>query len=96
MGARVGMRCVIYASVDTVTEEHAVNTHVYKIIELVGSSTQSSDDAIRRAIGRAAETMRHLDWYEVVENRGHIVNGTVAHYQVKLRVGFRLEEPGHH
>lgn len=65
--------------------------HVYKMIELVGSSQSGTDDAIRNAISRASETMRNLDWYEVLESRGHIENGKVAHYQVKLKVGFRLE-----
>jgi hypothetical protein len=67
-----------------------MSAHVYKIIELVGSSPTSSDEAIRNAIERAAETVTHLDWFEVKESRGHIENGRVAHYQVVLRVGFRL------
>jgi flavin-binding protein dodecin len=66
--------------------------HVYKRIELVGSSTVSSDDAIQRAIARAAETVKNLDWFEVDQIRGHIKDGKIAHYQVLLRVGFRLEQ----
>ena len=66
--------------------------HVYKRIELVGSSTTSVDDAIQTAIARAAETLKHLDWFEVDQIRGHIQDGKVAHYQVLLRVGFRLEQ----
>jgi dodecin len=66
--------------------------HVYKRIELVGSSTVSSDDAIQRAIARAAETVKNLDWFEVDQIRGHIKDGRIAHYQVLLRVGFRLEQ----
>jgi flavin-binding protein dodecin len=69
-----------------------MNDHIYKIIELVGSSTTSSDDAIRNAISRANESIRHLDWFEVVETRGHLHDGKVAHFQVKLKVGFRLDE----
>ena len=65
--------------------------HVYKLLELVGSSTSSTDDAIRNAIETAAETVRHIDWFEVVETRGHVADGKVAHYQVTLKVGFRLE-----
>jgi hypothetical protein len=61
------------------------------MIELVGSSATGVDDAIRSAVERAAKSMRHLDWFEVTETRGHIVDGKVAHYQVKLKVGFRLE-----
>lgn len=65
--------------------------HVYKVIEIVGSSTQSSDDAIQQAIAKAGETLHNLDWFEVVEIRGHIANAKVAHYQVKLKIGFRLD-----
>lgn len=64
---------------------------VYKIIEIVGSSTKSSDDAIQQAIAKASESLRNLDWFEVVETRGHIVEAKVAHYQVKLKIGFRLD-----
>ncbi|WP_323000800.1 dodecin [Denitromonas sp.] len=68
-----------------------MSAHVYKIIELAGSSPTGSDDAIRNAIARASKTVEHLDWYEVIESRGHIVDGKIAHYQVKLKVGFRLD-----
>ncbi|MFQ5756654.1 MAG: dodecin [Acidiferrobacterales bacterium] len=67
-----------------------MSEHVYKKVELVGSSTKGTDDAIRNAIKRASATLQHLDWFEVVETRGHIQDGEVAHYQVTLRVGFRL------
>ncbi|GAA4335021.1 dodecin family protein [Pigmentiphaga soli] len=66
--------------------------HIYKQIELVGSSTVSSDDAIRNAIERATRTLRHLDWFEVLQIRGHIAQGGIAHWQVVLKVGLRLEE----
>lgn len=65
--------------------------HVYKLVELVGSSTISTDDAIRKAIEMTSETLRHIDWFEVIETRGHVVQGKVAHFQVTLKVGFRLE-----
>ena len=65
--------------------------HVYKMLELVGSSTTSTDDAIRNAIETAAKTVRHIDWFQVLETRGHVANGKIAHYQVTLKVGFRLE-----
>jgi len=65
--------------------------HVYKLVELVGSSTASTDDAIRNAIETAAKTLRHIDWFEVIETRGHVADGKVAHFQVTLKVGFRLE-----
>ncbi|VCU70747.1 hypothetical protein PIGHUM_02823 [Pigmentiphaga humi] len=66
--------------------------HVYKQIELVGSSAQSSDDAIRNAVERAGMTMRHLAWFEVTQLRGHIEEGKIAHWQVCLKVGLRLED----
>ena len=65
--------------------------HVYKMVELVGSSPTGTDDAIRNAIAQASATLRHLDWFEVVETRGQISDGKVAHFQVKLKVGFRIE-----
>jgi flavin-binding protein dodecin len=61
------------------------------MIELVGSSPTSSDEAVRNAIARASETLKNLDWFELVETRGHLVDGKIAHFQVKLKVGFRLE-----
>ena len=67
-----------------------MSEHVYKLIELVGSSTTGTDDAIRNAIETAALTLRHIDWFEVVETRGHVVDGRIGHYQVTLKVGFRL------
>ena len=68
-----------------------MSNHVYKQVELVGSSDSSSDDAIRQAIETAARTLRHIDWFEVIGTRGHVVEGKVAHFQVTLKVGFRLE-----
>ena len=64
---------------------------VYKLVELVGSSKTSSDDAIRNALATASKTLRRMDWFEVVQTRGHIVDGQVAHFQVTLKVGFRIE-----
>jgi hypothetical protein len=68
-----------------------MSEHVYKTIELVGSSTTSPDDAVRAAVARAAETVRNLRWFEVVDTRGNIENGRVAHWQVTLKLGFTLE-----
>lgn len=68
-----------------------MSDHVYKVIELVGSSSKSSDDAIQQAVAKANKSLHNLDWFEVVETRGHIVEGKIGHYQVKLRVGFRLD-----
>jgi flavin-binding protein dodecin len=68
-----------------------MSEHVYKLVELVGSSTTSTDDAIRNAVATATRTLRHVDWFEVTETRGHVADGKVAHFQVTLKVGFRLE-----
>ncbi|XVQ07787.1 dodecin [Spirillospora sp. CA-255316] len=64
----------------------------YRVTEIVGTSPDSVDDAVRNGIRRAGQTLRHLDWFEVTEVRGQIVDGEVAHYQVGLKVGFRLED----
>lgn len=69
-----------------------MSNHVYKLLELTGSSTQSSDDAIRRAIAKAHETVRSIQWFQVTETRGHVVEGQVAHWQVTLKVGFTLDD----
>ena len=65
--------------------------HVYKTLELTGSSPTGIEDAVRTAIGKANETVRNMQWFEVVETRGHIADGKVAHWQVTLKVGFTLE-----
>lgn len=69
-----------------------MSAHVYKLVELVGSSTVGTDDAIQQAIQTAAKTLRHIDWFEVMGTRGHVAEGKVAHYQVTLKVGFRLAD----
>jgi dodecin len=67
--------------------------HVYKSVEITGSSETGVTEAIERAVAKASETLRHLDWFEVVDIRGHIGDdGRVAHYQVTVKVGFRLED----
>ncbi|MGE5336609.1 MAG: dodecin [Gemmatimonadota bacterium] len=65
--------------------------HVYKQVELTGSSTKSSDDAIRNAIAKAAQTLHNIRWFQVVETRGHVDNGAIAHWQVTIKVGFSLD-----
>jgi flavin-binding protein dodecin len=75
-----------------INRSHAMPDHVYKVIEIVGSSKVSSDDAIRTAIAKAGETIQHMNWFQVVETRGHIVDGKVGHFQVVLKVGYRLED----
>jgi flavin-binding protein dodecin len=64
----------------------------YRVTEIVGTSPESVETAIRSALHRAAQTLRHLDWFEVTQVRGQIVDGEVAHFQVGLKVGFRLED----
>ena len=66
--------------------------HVYKSIELTGSSTKSIDDAVRNALGRAGKSMRNMQWFQVVDTRGHIDGDKVAHWQVTLKIGFTLED----
>ena len=68
-----------------------MSDHVYRITEIVGSSPDGVDQAIRNAVSRASQTLRNLDWFEVVEIRGHLDGGDVAHTQVTLKVGFRLD-----
>ncbi|MBB3039559.1 dodecin [Hoyosella altamirensis] len=68
-----------------------MSDHTYRVTEIVGSSPDSIDDAIKGAINRASQTLRGLDWFEVTEIRGHISDGQVGHVQVGLKVGFRLE-----
>jgi len=71
-----------------------MSNHVYKIVEVVGSSPSSIEDAISTAVERASQTINNLRWFEVMETRGHIENGRVAHYQVTLRIGFTLDDAG--
>jgi flavin-binding protein dodecin len=68
-----------------------VSDHVYKTVEITGSSTTGIDDAIKGAVAKAAQTLRGLAWFEVTDIRGHIEDGGVAHTQVTLKLGFRLE-----
>jgi len=71
-----------------------MDDHVYKIVELVGTSDTSIEDAIQTAIRRASQTLRNLRWFEVVQTRGHVESGEVRHYQVVLKAGFTLEGGG--
>lgn len=68
-----------------------MTNHVYKKVELVGSSTKSIESAIENAIQMAGKSLKNLDWFEVMGTRGHIENGKVSHYQVEVKVGFRIE-----
>jgi flavin-binding protein dodecin len=66
--------------------------HVYRVIEITGSSSTSISDAIQTAVNRASKTLRNLRWFEVVQTRGHIDGGKISHYQVTLKVGFTLDD----
>ncbi|CAM5628850.1 dodecin [Streptomyces xanthochromogenes] len=69
-----------------------MSNHTYRVSEIVGTSHEGVDQAIRNGVARAAQTLRNLDWFEVTQVRGHIENGVVEHYQVGLKVGFRLDD----
>ncbi|MEP7209117.1 MAG: dodecin [Casimicrobiaceae bacterium] len=69
-----------------------MSAKTYKLVELVGSSPKGTDDAIHNAISKASKTIKHIDWFEVMETRGHVENDAIAHFQVKLKVGFRIED----
>jgi flavin-binding protein dodecin len=71
-----------------------MSNHVYHVTEVVGTSPTSVDDAIRSAIRRSSQTLRNLDWFETTEIRGHLEEGEIKHFQVTLKVGFRLEDLG--
>ena len=68
-----------------------MSEHVYSVTEIVGSSSKSVEDAINNAVATASLTLRNLEWFEVIQTRGHIADGKVAHFQVSLKLGFRYE-----
>ena len=70
-----------------------MTNHTYRVSEIIGTSPDGIDAAIRTGVARASETIRNLDWFEVTEVRGHIRDGQIAHYQVGMKLGFRLEDP---
>jgi dodecin len=69
-----------------------MSDHVYRTTELVGSSKTSIEDAVNQAVERAGKTLRHMGWFEIVETRGHLEGGKIAHWQVTLKIGFRLDD----
>jgi hypothetical protein len=74
------------------SKEYSMSSHhVYKKVEVVGSSTTSIEEAIENAISETSKSVKHVEWFEVQETRGHVVDGKVAHYQVVIKVGFRIE-----
>jgi flavin-binding protein dodecin len=74
------------------SEGIVVTHHVYRLTEVVGSSPESIDDAIRTAVRKAAETVRNIEWFEAKEIRGQVVDGDIAHFQVRLKLGFRVDD----
>ena len=68
-----------------------MNEHVYKLLELTGSSPTSIEEAVQRAITKAHETVRNIHWFNVTETRGHVVDGKIAHWQVTVKIGFTLD-----
>ncbi|MGI5379879.1 dodecin [Streptomyces sp. CA-251387] len=71
-----------------------MTNHTYRVTDIVGTSPEGVDQAIRNGIDRASQTLRNLDWFEVTEVRGQLDNGQIAHWQVTMKVGFRLEDAG--
>ncbi len=71
-----------------------MSNRTYRVTEIVGTSPEGTDQAVRNAIERASVTLRHLDWFEVIATRGQIKDGQVEHFQVTMKVGFRLEDEG--
>ena len=69
----------------------AMSNHIYKKIELVGSSPESIEDAVKNALAKASKTLRNLRWFEIIETRGHLEDGKIAHWQVTIKVGFTLD-----
>ncbi|MER5839226.1 MULTISPECIES: dodecin [Streptomyces] len=70
-----------------------MSNHTYRVTEIVGTSPDSVEQAVRNGVERASQTLHHLDWFEVTQVRGHLEEGRIAHWQVGLKVGFRLDEP---
>ena len=68
-----------------------MSDHVYKKDEITGSSAKNMEDAIKNAVSKCSSTIKHMDWFEVIETRGHIKDGEVAHWQVTIKIGFRLD-----
>ena len=69
-----------------------MENHVYKQIEITGSSAESSDDAVRQAIAKTGQSVKHMDWFDVIETRGYIEQSAVKYWQVTIKIGFRIED----
>ena len=75
-------------------ENGMADDHVYRVIEITGSSSKGIEDAIQVAVARASKTLRHLRWFEVIQTRGHLDEGKIQHYQVTLKIGFTIDDGG--
>ncbi|MGH3366396.1 MAG: dodecin [Nocardioidaceae bacterium] len=69
-----------------------MSSRTYRVTEIVGTSPEGVDQAVKNGVNRAARTLRHVDWFEVTQIRGHLVDGAVEHFQVTMKLGFRLED----
>lgn len=87
------MQLILRTKWKAATEAAAIDEHVYRLIEIVGSSPRSIEAAIESALARADSTLRNLRWFEVIRTSGHIEQGKSRHYQVTLKVGFTMEAP---
>jgi len=81
-----------HADAPAVRHDGTMTNRTYRVTEIVGTSSEGVSEAVDNGIARASETLRHLDWFEVVGIRGHIVDSQVEHYQVTMKIGFRLED----
>jgi dodecin len=88
---RNGLTVVLGFVAQPFVKESVMSDNVYKVVEIVGSSKIGTDDAIRNAIETSAQTIRHISWFEVIKTTGHVVDGKVGHFQVTLKIGFRIE-----
>jgi flavin-binding protein dodecin len=85
------MTCVLPGCRGLAAQRSIMSDHVYKLLELTGSSTVSIEDAVEKAIAKAHQTVRNIQWFSITETRGHVAEGKVAHWQVSLKIGFTLE-----
>lgn len=84
--------CTGETRLDLTGKEHELSNRTYRVTEIVGTSPEGIDQAIRNGVARAAKTLRHVDWFEVTQIRGQIKDGDVEHFQVGMKLGFRLED----
>jgi flavin-binding protein dodecin len=81
-----------YSEFPLIDRQKIMSEHTYKVIEIVGSSQTGNDDAIKNAIAEASRTLKHIGWFEVVKQTGHVEDGRIHHFQTTLKIGFRLDQ----